>query len=156
MLNATGLGPLLSWMLNGFVGSVTDAGATSFADVNLGQALTNLTGVILIENLAGGFASAVYTAWLSSIVNKNYAAVQFALLSSLALLIGVIFRPALGTYVDGAAGAGVAAQAARFADVFVLATAIGFFAVALAALEWWRSSREAKAASTLSEPARAD
>jgi VCBS repeat-containing protein len=149
MLNATGLGPLLAWMLNGFVGGVTSAGATIFADVNLGQPLTNLTGVILIENLAGGFASAVYTAWLSSIVNKNYAAVQFALLSSLALLIGVIFRPALGSYVDGAAGAGVAAQAARFSDVFMWATVIGFVAVALAVLEWWRSSREAKAGAAI-------
>lgn len=156
MMNVTGLGPLLSWMLDGFVGGVNGTGATLFAEVRLGQPLTNLTGVILLENLAGGFASAVYTAWLSSIVNRNYAAVQFALLSSLALLIGVIFRPALGRYVDGAEAEGVAAQAARFSDVFIWATWIGFVAVALAALEWWRQSREKKAAALAPTPAAAE
>lgn len=96
-----------------------------------------------MENLAGGFASAVHIAWLSSIVNKSYAAVQYALLSSLALLIGVIFRPRIGAYVDAVKDAGLPAQAERFADVFIFAAWIGLIAVALAALEWWRQSRAA-------------
>jgi PAT family beta-lactamase induction signal transducer AmpG len=142
-LRSTGLGGALDWALRGFVGAVEAAGgATVFADVNLGEGLNRLTAVIAIENLAGGFASAVHLVWLSSIVNKNYAAVQYALLSSLALLVGVIFRPRIGSYVDAVKDQGLAAQAERFSDVFIFAAWIGLLAVALAALEWWRQGRQ--------------
>ncbi|MBL8536563.1 MAG: hypothetical protein JNM59_04100 [Hyphomonadaceae bacterium] len=140
-LNATGLGAAFSWALSGFVGSIQATGATIFDGVTLGDGLTRLTTVIMMENLAGGFASAVHVAWLSSIVNKNYAAVQYALLSSLALLIGVIFRPRIGAFVDAVKDQGLPAQAERFAEVFVFAAWIGVVAVALAALEWWRQSK---------------
>lgn len=142
-LRITGLGVVFDWALRGFVGVTSAAGATIFDGVVLGQALDRLTAVIAMENLAGGFASAVHIAWLSSIVNKSYAAVQYALLSSLALLIGVIFRPRIGAYVDAVKDAGLPAQAERFADVFIFAAWIGLIAVALAALEWWRQSRAA-------------
>jgi MFS transporter, PAT family, beta-lactamase induction signal transducer AmpG len=147
-LDASGVGALFSWLLSGFVGSVQSTGATIFDGVTLGDSLTRLTSVILMENLAGGFASAVHVAWLSSIVNKNYAAVQYALLSSLALLIGVIFRPRIGAFVDAVKEQGLPAQAERFAEVFVFAAWIGLVAVALAALEWWRQSRAPKPAET--------
>lgn len=140
-LSVTGLGPLFDWLLTGFVGAVTGAGATIFNEVTLGPKLTRLTAAILMENLAGGFASAVHLVWLSSIVNRNYAAVQYALLSSLALLIGVIFRPAIGAYVDAVKDAGLQAQADRFADVFVFAAWIGLVAVALCLVEWVRQRR---------------
>ncbi len=142
-LNATGLGAVFDWALRGFVGAVQGAGATIFDGVTLGAPLNRLTAIIAMENLAGGFASAVHIAWLSSIVNKNYAAVQYALLSSLALLIGVIFRPRIGAYVDAVSEQGLPAQAERFAEVFVFAAWIGAVAIALAALEWWRQSRVA-------------
>lgn len=142
-LNATGLGALFTWLLSGFVGSVQATGATIFDGVALGDGLTRLTTVILMENLAGGFASAVHVAWLSSIVNKNYAAVQYALLSSLALLIGVIFRPRIGAFVDAVKDQGLPAQAERFAEVFIFAAWIGLAAIALSGLEWWRQSRAA-------------
>ncbi len=142
-LEVTGLGAMLGAALNAFVGSVQATGATIFDGVILGDRLTQLTTVILMENLAGGFASAVHVAWLSSIVNKNYAAVQYALLSSLALLIGVIFRPRIGAFVDAVKDQGLPAQAERFAEVFVFAAWIGLIAVALAALEWWRQSQVA-------------
>jgi PAT family beta-lactamase induction signal transducer AmpG len=143
-LRSTGLGGVFDWALRGFVGAIEAAGgATIFADVHLGDALNRLTAVIAIENLAGGLASAVHLVWLSSIVNKNYAAVQYALLSSLALLVGVIFRPRIGSYVDAVKDQGLPAQAERFADVFMFAAWIGVVAVALAALEWWRQSRAA-------------
>lgn len=144
-LRATGLGGVFDWALGGFVGGVQSTGASIFDGVVVDEALTRLTAVIAMENLAGGLASAVHVAWLSSIVNKNYAAVQYALLSSLALLIGVIFRPRIGAYVDGAKEQGLAAQADRFADVFVFAAWIGLLAVVLAAVEWWRQSRQAPA-----------
>jgi hypothetical protein len=59
----------------------------------------------------------------------------------MAMLIGVIFRPRIGMYVDAAKDQGLAAQADRFADVFVFAAWIGLFAVVLCAVEWWRQSR---------------
>jgi PAT family beta-lactamase induction signal transducer AmpG len=141
-LAATRLGDLFGWLTSGFVHLTQGAGATIFDKVTLGQGLNRLTAAIAMENLAGGFASAVHIAWLSSIVNKRYAAVQYALLSSLALLIGVIFRPRIGSYVDAVKDAGIPAQADRFADVFVFAAWVGMVAVALALLEWWRQSRE--------------
>jgi VCBS repeat-containing protein len=145
-LEVSGLGALFTWLLAGFVGSVQATGATIFDGVTLGDGLTRLTSVILMENLAGGFASAVHVAWLSSIVNKNYAAVQYALLSSLALLIGVLFRPRIGAFVDAAKEQGLPAQAERFAEVFVFAAWIGLVAVVLAAFEWWRQRRSARGA----------
>jgi PAT family beta-lactamase induction signal transducer AmpG len=147
-LRVTGLGGLFDWMISSFVGATQAAGATIFDKVVLGQPLNRLTAAIAMENLAGGFASAVHIAWLSSIVNKRYAAVQYALLSSLALLIGVIFRPRIGSYVDAVKDAGIPAQADRFADVFVFAAWVGVFAVALALLEWWRQGRAKSAASS--------
>jgi PAT family beta-lactamase induction signal transducer AmpG len=140
-LESTGLLNVLNGALSGFVGAVQATGATVFDQVNLGDPLARLTAVIVMENLAGGFASAVHVVWLSSIVNKSYAAVQYALLASLALLIGVIFRPRLGAYVDEVKNAGIEAQAERFADIFHFAAWIGLLAIALAALEWWRISR---------------
>jgi PAT family beta-lactamase induction signal transducer AmpG len=140
-LAATGIGFAFDHALRRFVELVRSSGATIFDGVQLGPALTRLTAVIAAENLAGGFASAVHIAWLSSIVNRNYAAVQYALLSSLALLVGVVFRPRIGSYIDGAKEAGLAAQAERFHDVFVFAMWIGLAAVALCFVEWWRQSR---------------
>ncbi len=145
-LTASGLGGVLAGALDGFVGSVQASGATIFKDVALGDPLTRLTAVITAENLAGGFASAVHIAWLSSIVNRDYAAVQYALLSSLAMLVGVIFRPRIGAYVDEVKDAGLAAQADRFADVFVFAMWIGLVAVALCFVELYRQRLAKKAA----------
>ncbi|MEQ1707484.1 MAG: beta-lactamase induction signal transducer [Terricaulis sp.] len=145
-LDATGIGAAFDWLLSSFVGSIQSTGATIFDGVTLGDPLSRLTAVILMENLAGGFASAVHVAWLSSIVNKSYAAVQYALLSSLALLIGVIFRPRIGAFVDAVKDQGLPAQAERFAEVFVFAAWIGLVAIALAALEWWRQARAARVA----------
>ncbi|MBU6371922.1 MAG: beta-lactamase induction signal transducer [Alphaproteobacteria bacterium] len=144
-LAATGLGAVFDAALSSFVGAVKSTGATIFDGVTLGPALSRLTAVIAAENVAGGFASAVHIAWLSSIVNRQYAAVQYALLSSLALLVGVIFRPRIGSYIDAVKDSGLAAQADRFHDVFVFATWIGLAAVALCFVEWWRQSRAAAA-----------
>ncbi len=141
-LRASGLGAVFDWAFGGLIGGVQGAGATIFDGVTLGPKLNRLTGVIAMENLAGGFASAVHLVWLSSIVNKRYAAVQYALFSSLALLIGVIFRPRIGEYVDAVKEMGAVAQADRFADVFTFAMWAGFLAVALCFVELYRQRRD--------------
>jgi PAT family beta-lactamase induction signal transducer AmpG len=95
------------------------------------DALPRLTFTIMFENLAIGIAGAAYIAWLSSIVSKKYAAVQYALLSSLTLLVGTLGRGALGEMIEEQG----------YFDVFVLTTLIGFVAVVLCLIEWWRQSR---------------
>lgn len=96
------------------------------------EKLAKLMITIGFENLAIGIAGAAYIAWLSSIVSKKYSAVQYALLSSLTLLVGTLGRGALGQMIeeDG------------YYDVFVLTTWIGLGAVVLVCLEWWRERRE--------------
>jgi len=145
-LQVTRLGALFDWIIGGIVGWVNSTGATIFESVTPGPRINQLTIVIAMENLAGGFASAVHVVWLSSIINKRYAAVQYALFGSLALLIGVIFRPRLGEYVDAVKNMGIDAQAMRFADIFHLAMWVGFFAVALCFVEMYRQRREKLAA----------
>lgn len=95
------------------------------------EGLARLTFTILFENLAIGIAGAAYIAWLSSIVSKKYAAVQYALLSSLTLLVGTLGRGALGDMIERQG----------YFDVFVLTTFIGLVAVVLCLAEWYRQSR---------------
>lgn len=96
--------------------------------------LAKLTITIAFENLAIGIAGAAYIAWLSSIVSKKFSAVQYALLSSLTLLVGTLGRGALGEMIEDQG----------YFDVFVLTTLIGLAAVVLVALEWWRQARADK------------
>ena len=98
------------------------------------EGLPRLTFTVMWENLAIGIAGAAYVAWLSSIVSKQYSAVQYALLSSLTLLVGTLGRGALGEMI----------QDRGYYDVFILTTLIGFVAVALCILEWVRVSRRGK------------
>ncbi|MDA9918259.1 MFS transporter [Erythrobacter sp.] len=93
--------------------------------------LAKLTFTIMFENLAIGIAGAAYIAWLSSIVSKQYSAVQYALLSSLTLLVGTLGRGALGEMIEDQG----------YFDVFVLTTLIGFIAVVLCLAEWFRQTR---------------
>ncbi|WJY18030.1 MFS transporter [Alteriqipengyuania flavescens] len=95
------------------------------------EGLPRLTFTIMWENLAIGIAGAAYVAWLSSIVSKKYAAVQYALLSSLTLLIGTLGRGALGEMIEDQG----------YYYVFILTTLIGGIAVVLCIAEWIREKR---------------
>lgn len=110
-------------------------------DVTMNNALAQLMLVISAENIAVGFASAANVVYLSSIVNKRYAAVQYALLASLTFLLGSLGRGALGELIEQRG----------YAYVFYLTAALGLVAVVASALEWLRQSRvdksEAQAAS---------
>ncbi len=112
--------------------------------VTIDERLSRLMVVIGAENLAVGFASAAIVAYLSSIVNPRYAAVQYALFASLTMLIGSLGRGALGELIE----------ARGFAYVFYLTAALGLVAVVASGLEWLRQSRAgARAATTASAPA---
>jgi PAT family beta-lactamase induction signal transducer AmpG len=105
--------------------------------------LAKLTFTIFFENLAIGLAGAAFVAYLSSIVNKQYSAVQYALLSSLTLLIGTLGRGALGAMIEERG----------YFDVFVLTTFIGLVAVLLCGAEWWRQSRAGAASGVVTPEA---
>ncbi len=104
-----------------------------FNDVGVDRKLARLITVIFAENIAGGMASVASVAYLSSIVNKKYAATQYALLVSLTFLIGILARPAIGAYIEtGKDG---------YAKAFILCTWLGGFAVVFVILEWIRRKR---------------
>ena len=99
------------------------------------ERLSKLMLTIGMENIAVGVAGAAFIAYLSSIVAKGYSAVQYALLSSLTLLVGTLGRPALGQMIEERG----------YFDVFIFTTLIGFFAVALCLVEWVRQARAGRA-----------
>ena len=107
------------------------------------ERLAKLMITIGFENLAIGIAGAAYIAWLSSIVSKQFSAVQYALLSSITLLVGTLGRGALGEMIEKQG----------YYDVFVLTTFIGFGAVVLVCIEWWRESRSKAAAGVVAPEA---
>lgn len=98
-----------------------------------GDRMARLMIAIAGENLAGGFASVAVVAYLTSVVNPRFAAVQYALLASLTMLIGTLGRPWLGAMIetDG------------YYSVFILTFWLGGIAVVLSAVEWLRQLRMA-------------
>jgi PAT family beta-lactamase induction signal transducer AmpG len=65
-----------------------------------GHDLTALVWVISADNLASGIASAAFIAYLSSLTNISYSATQYALLSSMMLLLPKFIAGFSGDYVD--------------------------------------------------------
>ncbi|MDB5732962.1 MAG: AmpG family muropeptide transporter [Variovorax sp.] len=65
-----------------------------------GHDLTALVLVVSADNLAGGIASAAFIAYLSSLTNINYSATQYALFSSLMLLLPKFIAGYSGAFVD--------------------------------------------------------
>ncbi len=97
------------------------------ADARLSRLLLAIAG----ENLSGGIAGAAFVAYLSSITAKSHAAVQYALLSSLTVLVGSLGRAALGESID----------TGGYAPVFYATAAVGLVAVVLCVAEWLRQGR---------------
>jgi PAT family beta-lactamase induction signal transducer AmpG len=53
----------------------------------IGRDLTALTAAISLDNLAAGIAATAFIAYMSSLVNIAYSATQYALMSSMMLLL---------------------------------------------------------------------
>ena len=126
------------------VQAVSDATGFSWLVGQLGGdgRLAKLMMAIAGENIAVGIAGAAFVAYLSSIVAKEYAAVQYALLSSLTLLVGTLGRGALGQMIEEQG----------YFDVFILTTLIGMGAVVLCVIEWMRQKRLGAAAAGVVTP----
>ena len=129
------------------VQAVADNSGFSWLVSQLGgdASLAKLMMAIAGENIAVGVAGAAFVAYLSSIVSKGYSAVQYALLSSLTLLVGTLGRGALGQMIEERG----------YFDVFILTTVIGMFAVVLCIIEWMRQARLGKNAGIVAPDAKA-
>ena len=99
-------------------------------------ALARLIVAIAAENVAGGFASVAFVAYLTAMVNPKFAAVQYALLGSLVMLIGSLGRAELGTFIE----------TNGYHDFFIVTVWIGMIAVVLSAAEWARQAMAKKPA----------
>ncbi len=100
------------------------AALTNLAFVALTQAGHNLPllyAVVSADNLAAGFASAAFVAFLSSLVNVSFTATQYALFSSLMTLL----PKSLGGYSGGMV------DALGYPGFFVVTTAMGLPVIAL-------------------------
>lgn len=91
--------------------------------------LIGITG----ENIAGGLAGTAFIAYISSIVSREYSAVQYALLSSMTFLVGALGRASIGEAIERYG----------YANVFLITAGLGMIAVVLVAIEWARGPREA-------------
>jgi PAT family beta-lactamase induction signal transducer AmpG len=84
--------------------------------------LLPLAAVITIDNAAGGFSSAAFIAWLSSLTEREHSATQYALLSSLMTLPAKLLS----------GGSGVAVNAVGWPLFFVGTAMLGLPALAVA------------------------
>lgn len=109
---------LVMTILGGFVGGVLItrygiprimfAGAILAAGTNLlfawlaitGKVIWMLAVVIAADNIAGGMASVALVAYMSSLINTRFTATQYALFSSLMLLLPKLIAGYSGTIVD--------------------------------------------------------
>ena len=66
----------------------------------VGHDVTALIFVVSADNLASGIASAAFIAYLSSLTNISYSATQYALLSSMMLLLPKFIAGFSGAYVN--------------------------------------------------------
>ena len=74
-----------------------------------------LVFVISADNLAGGIATSAFIAYMSSLTNVNYSATQYALFSSMMLLLPKFVAGYSGMFVD----------AFGYANFFTTTSALG-------------------------------
>ena len=91
-----------------------------------GHDLRALIAVVSADNLASGIASAAFIAYLSSLTNIKYSATQYALLSSMMLLLPKFIAGFSGEFVN----------AHGYADFFNATALLGMPVLILVALAW--------------------
>ena len=98
-----------------------------------GHDVTALIAVVSADNLASGIASAAFVAYLSSLTNVSYSATQYALFSSMMLLLPKFVAGFSGDYVN----------AFGYAQFFVSTALLGLPVLVLV----WLASRAESASS---------
>ncbi|MEE9327625.1 MAG: MFS transporter [Cocleimonas sp.] len=107
--------------------------------------------VISADNLTAGIASAVFIAFLSSLTNIKFTAVQYAIFTSLMSLLPKVIGGFSGTIVDSFCQAEtVAAEHCMlgYENFFLIASAMG---IPVLLLVWWSSKRLKLAEFTLAK-----
>lgn len=117
----------------GWAASISPEGAGADSGTRMARLMIAIAG----ENLAGGFASVAIVAYLTSVVNPRFAAVQYALLGSLTMLIGTLGRPWLGQLIE----------TQGYYTVFIVTFWLGGIAAILCLIEWVRQARSPAATS---------
>ena len=116
--SVTKLYGVIMTLVGAFVGGVLSARLGVMRVLMLGAALSALTNLLFVwlsgvghdvqalvwvisaDNLASGIASAAFIAYLSSLTNISYSATQYALLSSMMLLLPKFIAGFSGEFVD--------------------------------------------------------
>jgi PAT family beta-lactamase induction signal transducer AmpG len=145
---------LVMTIAGGFVGGIISLRFGVMRSLFLGALLTILTNLLFIllakaghnipllylvisaDNLTAGLASAAFIAFLSSLTNVKFTAVQYAIFSSLMTLIPKIVGGYSGTIVD----------AAGYVNFFIISSAMGIPILILVALagRWLDTGETAK------------
>ncbi|MBK5967569.1 MFS transporter [Thiorhodovibrio winogradskyi] len=97
-LMATRFGVMRILMLGAVLSAVTNLLFIVLA--NVGHQIPMLYVTVAADNLAGGLASAAFVAFLSSLTNVSFTAVQYALFSSLMTLLPKVLGGYSGSMVD--------------------------------------------------------
>lgn len=95
---ATGLGVMPSLFLGAVLASASNLVFVWLA--SSGKDLVVMYTAVAADNLAAGFASAAFVAFLSALTNVSFTAVQYAIFSSLMTLIPKVMGGYSGTIVD--------------------------------------------------------
>nr|WP_328988066.1 MFS transporter [Thiorhodovibrio winogradskyi] len=131
-LMATRFGVMRILMLGAVLSAVTNLLFIVLAHV--GHQLPMLYVTVGADNLAGGLASAAFVAFLSSLTNVSFTAVQYALFSSLMTLLPKVLGGYSGSMVDGIG----------YPNFFLFTTLIGVPVLLLV----WFAQRSLKVAET--------
>src|SRR5690606_16573879 len=117
-----------------FIGGVAAAVTNLMFAVlsSLGANLQMLVVTISCDNFSGGLATAAFVAYLSSLTNLKFSATQYALLSSIMLLL-----PRL---IGGYSGALV--EMLGYKEFFVLTALLGIPTLVLIGLQWGRERQQ--------------
>jgi PAT family beta-lactamase induction signal transducer AmpG len=101
-----------------------------------GHDVNALIAVVSADNLASGIASAAFIAYLSSLTNINYTATQYALFSSLMLLLPKFLAGFSGEFVD----------AQGYAAFF---TGTALLGLPVLVLVWWAARMQSKSSQSI-------
>jgi len=107
--------------------------------------MVRLLLAICYENVVTGLALTAFVAYVSSIVSKQYGAIQYALLGSLVSLVGTLGRGWTGEAFDQYG----------YATVFRWTAATALVSVVFVLIEWGRVSRNERRAVTENAASRA-
>jgi PAT family beta-lactamase induction signal transducer AmpG len=108
--------------------------------VEMGANLNMLIVTISCDNFSGGLASTAFVAYLSSLTNLKFSATQYALLSSLMLLLPRL----LGGY------SGVMVEQLGYSNFFLVTALLGIPTLVLIVWQWTRSRQQPSSAEPMS------